>query len=142
MWTWPFKISPFGIGTVIAGVVVVGSSLAAWLVDDKVSACNAGWEWKIADANLRLKEATTKADAKIAELEGKLRDAEEKALVQAATDKVVLEKQREDEKLSVDCNKCRVPNSWIWVRKGDATGGVDKQRASTQSRRVDAPKAN
>ena len=57
MWAWPFKISPFGLGTVIAGVVVVSSSIAAWMVEDKVTACNASWEWKIADANLRLKEA-------------------------------------------------------------------------------------
>ena len=141
MWTWPFKISPFGIGTIVAGVVVVSSSLAAWMIEDKVSACNAGWEWKIADANLRLKEAVTKSEAKIRELEGQLRDAEEKALVQAKVDEHTLEKQRESDKLPVDCNKCRVPNSWIWVREGAATGSNAPGRTTVQSRRVDAPKA-
>lgn len=136
MWTWPFKISPFGIGTVIAGVVVVSSSLAAWLVEDRVSACNAGWEWKIADANLRLQEANSKAEAKINELTAALRDAEEKALVSAVKDEAILEKQRESEKLPADCSKCRIPNGWVWVRKDATTGGVSEQRSSTQSRRV------
>ena len=136
MWTWPFKISPFGIGTVIAGVVVVSSSLAAWLVEDRVSACNAGWEWKVADANLRLKEAESKATAKINELTAALRDAEEKALVNAVKDEAVLEKQREAEKLPADCSKCRVPNGWVWVRKDPATGSNGERGERAQSRRV------
>lgn len=119
---------------------MISSSLAAWIVDDKVDACNAKWDSKVKQANLDLKAATDRADARIAELEGKLRDAEEKALVKEASDKVVLERQRENEKLSLDCSKCRVPNSWIWVRER-APGGGDLSRPSTQGRRVDASKA-
>lgn len=141
MWTWPFKISPFGIGTIIAGVVVVGSSLAAWIVEDKVSVCNASWEWKIADANLRLSELKTKSAEKQKELEDKLRTAEEDAKVKSVKDEQTLEKQRETEKLSADCSKCRVPNGWVWVREAGAARSDPVGRATTQSRRVDAPKA-
>lgn len=141
MWTWPFKISPIGIGTIIAGVVVAGSTLAAWIVEDKVSVCNASWEWKIADANLRLSEVQRVTAEKQKELEDKLRTAEEQANLVKVQNEQVLEKQREGEKLSPDCSKCRVPNAWIWVRETGSSGGNTPGRATTQSRRVDAPKA-
>lgn len=141
MWTWPFKISPIGIGTIIAGVVVAGSTLAAWIVEDKVSVCNASWEWKIADANLRLNEVQRTAAERQKELEDKLRTAEEAANLVKVQNEQVLEKQREGEKLSLDCSKCRVPNAWIWVRETGAARSDPVGRATAQSRRVDAPKA-
>lgn len=110
-------------------------------MEDKVSVCNASWEWKIADANLRLSELKTKSAEKQKELEDKLRTAEEDAKVKSVKDEQTLEKQRETEKLSADCSKCRVPNGWVWVREAGAARSDPVGRATTQSRRVDAPKA-
>ena len=134
MWTWPFKTSPLGIGTIIAGVVVVSSSLAAAIVNDKIEICNAGWETKLKERELTLEELRSTMQAKIDDLTDKLRTAEEAANVKAVEDRVNLEKQRETDKLSDDCARCRVPNSWIWVLP--KTGDQDKSRPAASSSRV------
>lgn len=137
MWTWPFKISPLGIGTIIAGVVVVSSSLAAALVNEKVETCNAQWSVKILEREQAMALLRADMQERIDALVEKVRVAEEEANLKSVTDAVTVEKQRESDKLSDNCDKCRVPNSWIWVLPGKA-GDKDQSRPAAASGRVPA----
>lgn len=135
MWTWPLKMNLTGTATVIVGTILVVGAAGAWIKDNAEESCNANWQVALSKAEKEFLTRTEKYATRIRELEKQTLETEARVTAEVEQRLAETERQREVTPLSADCDKCRIPNDWIWVRP-DGTPGAVQGRTTTQSRRA------
>ncbi len=121
-----------GPATILAGLLVLFGAGVNWFREDAINDANAKWELKLAKEQAKLKDGLATREAKLKELEEKLREEQLRVDAASMANANLLEKQRETVPLSEACNVCRVPNERLWVRPGSAraSGGLQSRPGS------------
>ena len=121
-----------GPATILAGLLVLFGAGVNWFREDAINDANAKWELRLAKEQAKLKNDLGAREAKLRDLEEKLREEQLKVDAASMANANLLEKQRETVPLSEACNSCRVPNERLWVRPGAAraSGGLQSRPGS------------
>lgn len=107
-----------GPATMLAGLLVLFGAGVNWFREDAIRDADSRWELKLAKEQAKLKDGLATREAKLKELEDRLREEQLKVDAASMANANLLEKQRETVPLSEACNVCRVPNERLWVRPG------------------------